>query len=80
MLEVVPSETLAALAGVTLRGSDASAIAAVLAMERLRRLEWGISTYENQPYYFGPSYCVSNRFCNDLKLLTNLSAASLCVV
>ena len=41
MLEVVPSETLEALAGVMPRGSDASATAAVLARERLRRLERG---------------------------------------
>ena len=41
MLEVVPSVTLAAFAGVIPRGSDASATAAVLARERLRRLERG---------------------------------------
>lgn len=44
MLEVVPSATLAALAGVMPRGSDASATAAVLARERLRRLERGTTT------------------------------------
>ena len=44
MLEVVPSATLAALAGLTARGSDASATAAVLARERLRRLERGTTT------------------------------------
>ena len=42
MLDVVPSVTLAALAGVMPSGSDASATAAVPAMERLRRLGWGI--------------------------------------
>ena len=47
MLEVVPSETLAALAGVIPRGSDASATAAVPAMERLRRLERGTATDED---------------------------------
>ena len=44
MLEVVPSVTLAAFAGLTARGSDASATAAVPAMERLRRLEQVITT------------------------------------
>ena len=44
MLEVVPSETLAALAGLMERGSDASATAAVLARERLRRLKRGTKT------------------------------------
>ena len=45
MLEVVPSETLAALAGVMPRGSNASANAAVPAMERLMRLVWGTTTW-----------------------------------
>ena len=48
MIEAVPSETLAALAGLTARGSDASATAAVPAMERLRRLERGTTRDENQ--------------------------------
>ena len=48
MLEVVPSVTLAALAGLMPRGSDASATAAVPAKESLRRLVWGISTNEHK--------------------------------
>ncbi len=48
MLEVVLSETLAALAGVIPRGSDASATAAVPAMERLRRLGWGTTAEESK--------------------------------
>jgi hypothetical protein len=44
MLGVDSSEILAALAGVMPRGSDASAMTAVPAMERMRRLERGTTT------------------------------------
>ena len=48
MLAVDASETLAALAGVMPRGSDASATAAVPAKESLRRLVWGTTAEENK--------------------------------
>ena len=41
MLVVVPTGTLAALAGPMARGSDANATAAVPEMERLRRFDRG---------------------------------------
>jgi hypothetical protein len=44
MLSEVPSETLAAFAGMIPRGSDASATAAVPAIESLMRLERGKTT------------------------------------
>jgi hypothetical protein len=51
--------TFAALAGLTARDSDASAIAAVPARESLMRLEWGTTTWVggiSQPY---ATFCVS---------------------
>ena len=58
MLEVVASETLAALAAVMPKGSDANATAAVLARERLRRLESDITSNENQGNYFSAFRCL----------------------
>jgi len=58
MLEVVPSETLATLAGVMPRGCVAKASAAVLARERLRRLDRGTTRDENQGNYFSAFRCL----------------------
>ena len=69
MLEVVTSETLAALAGVTPRGSDASATAAVPAMERLMRLGLGTTTDENQ----GISLVLPIAYANSSVLTNHLS-------